>query len=116
MCLWECGLWAGWLVRPWGLRYFGEGCVLSRGLSAVGFRAYCVVMTADVWTLTAREAEVCRLMGVECLSSKLIARRLGLSFRTVECHRSHVLEKMGVHSTAELARLLALRECRGAGI
>jgi len=74
------------------------------------------VMTADVWLLTAREAEVAQLMAVDCLSSKLIARRLGLSYRTVECYRQRVLWKMGVHSTPELARLLALRECWGAGL
>jgi DNA-binding CsgD family transcriptional regulator len=70
----------------------------------------------DIWTLTPREAEVARLMGVECLSSRLIARRLKISFRTVEAHRAHVLAKMGCHSTAELARTMALRECWGAGI
>jgi DNA-binding CsgD family transcriptional regulator len=115
MWLWRSGFRDTWLVRPPGLRYFGEGYVLLGGLSAVGFRAYCVRM-ADVWTLTVREAEVCRLMAVDCLSSKLIARRLGLSFRTVECYRQRVLWKTGVRSTAALARLLALRECWGAGI
>jgi DNA-binding NarL/FixJ family response regulator len=71
---------------------------------------------ADVWTLTAREAEVARLMAVECLTSKEIGRRLGLSFRTVECHRWRVLEKCGCRTTVALARSMALRECWGAGI
>ena len=38
-------------------------------------------------------------------SSKLIAKQLSLSHRTVEHHRSRLLEKLGVASMAELMRL-----------
>jgi len=54
--------------------------------------------------LTQREREVMALM-VRGLPSKVIAQTLGISYRTVELHRSHVLEKLGVHSAAELIRL-----------
>lgn len=39
------------------------------------------------------------------LSSKEIARRFGISPRTVEIHRARVLHKLGVSSLAELTRL-----------
>ena len=54
--------------------------------------------------LTAREREVIGL-ALKGMSSKLIARELGISHRTVELHRSHALERLGVDSVAELMRL-----------
>ena len=54
--------------------------------------------------LTAREREVIGL-ALKGLSSKLIARELGISHRTVELHRSHALERLGVDSVAALMRL-----------
>lgn len=39
--------------------------------------------------------------------NKSIADALGIAVRTVEVHRSHVFEKMGVRSAVELTRLLA---------
>ncbi len=55
-------------------------------------------------TLTEREREVMALM-IKGLSSKVIAQTLGISYRTVELHRSHILEKLGVRTVAELIRL-----------
>jgi two-component system response regulator DctR len=37
-------------------------------------------------------------------SSEEIARTLAISHRTVELHRSHVFEKLGVRSAVELVR------------
>jgi FixJ family two-component response regulator len=54
--------------------------------------------------LSAREREVLAL-ALQGLPSKQIARRLTLSHRTVEHHRSRVLEKLGVGSMVELMRL-----------
>lgn len=54
--------------------------------------------------LTAREREVIGL-ALKGLSSKLIARELGISHRTVELHRSHALERLGVDSVVALMRL-----------
>ncbi|MCU0920200.1 MAG: response regulator [Burkholderiaceae bacterium] len=54
--------------------------------------------------LSAREREVLAL-ALQGQPSKQIARRLSLSHRTVEHHRSRVLEKFGVASMVELMRL-----------
>jgi RNA polymerase sigma factor (sigma-70 family) len=55
--------------------------------------------------LTAREREVLDLV-VAGNPNKVVAGELGLSQRTVEIHRSHVMEKMQVDSLAELVRLV----------
>ena len=55
-------------------------------------------------TLTSREREVLDL-ALKGHSSKAIARELGISHRTVELHRSHLLEKLEVASITELMRL-----------
>jgi two-component system response regulator DctR len=54
--------------------------------------------------LSAREREVMDL-ALKGLPSKAIARELAISHRTVEQHRSHLLEKLGVGSITELLRL-----------
>jgi FixJ family two-component response regulator len=62
-------------------------------------------------TLTARERAVLDLV-VTGQTNKEIARTLGASFRTIEIHRRHVMEKMGVSTLADLVRLKLLE---GAG-
>ncbi|MBF8268143.1 MAG: response regulator transcription factor [Dehalococcoidia bacterium] len=54
-------------------------------------------------TLTQREKEVLRLVG-EGYSSQEIAERLVLSSNTVQTHRMHIMEKLNLHSRAELMR------------
>lgn len=60
---------------------------------------------ARLETLTAREREV-----AECLAAgdcnKTIARKLQISDKTVQVHRHNAMEKLHVHSTAEIARLI----------
>jgi two-component system, NarL family, response regulator NreC len=51
--------------------------------------------------LTERERQIYQLLA-EGNSNKEIAGMLGLSLHTVETHRSRVMEKLNVHSTAEL--------------
>ena len=56
--------------------------------------------------LTAREREVLELI-TKGFTSREIAETLGLSPRTVETHRAHIVEKMGTNSVVELARILS---------
>jgi FixJ family two-component response regulator len=54
--------------------------------------------------LTPREAEVLQLM-LTGKASKVIARALGVSHRTVDIHRGRVMEKMQAETLAELVRM-----------
>ncbi len=56
--------------------------------------------------LTPRESEVMSMVVVGKLN-KQIASELGLSHKTVEVHRAHVMEKMGASSLADLVRMAA---------
>jgi len=58
--------------------------------------------------LTAREREVLQLVG-EGRSNKEVASLLGLSLYTVETHRTHILQKLNLHSVPELI-LYAVRK------
>ena len=60
---------------------------------------------ARLTTLTARERQVMELVATG-QSSKEIARALRISHRTVELHRSHIFDKLGVQSATELVRLV----------
>lgn len=51
--------------------------------------------------LTPREREILQMLG-EGNSNKEVATRLNLSLHTVETHRGNVLEKLNLHSTAEM--------------
>ena len=55
--------------------------------------------------LTERERDVMGLV-IEGRPNKLIADALHISVRTVEVHRAHIFEKMGVKSAVELANRL----------
>jgi two-component system, LuxR family, response regulator FixJ len=55
--------------------------------------------------LTPREHEVLDLV-VEGLSSKEIAARISVSFKTVEAHRAKIMTKMEAESVADLVRLV----------
>ncbi len=58
--------------------------------------------------LTAREREVLRLVA-EGRSTKKIAEILGISMKTAESHRSHIMLKLGIHETAGLVRYAVRR-------
>jgi DNA-binding NarL/FixJ family response regulator len=53
--------------------------------------------------LTVREREVLQLIA-EGKSNKEIADTLNISYATVRSHRSHIIEKLNVHATADLVR------------
>ncbi len=58
--------------------------------------------------LTAREREVLQLLA-EGKSTKEIAAHIYVSTKTVETHRHHIMEKLNIHSIAELTKY-AIRE------
>ncbi len=53
--------------------------------------------------LTPREIEVLKLI-VEGNSSKQVAQKLGISFKTATCHRYRIMSKLDVHETVSLLR------------
>ncbi|MHB2020895.1 MAG: LuxR C-terminal-related transcriptional regulator [Candidatus Xenobia bacterium] len=53
--------------------------------------------------LTPRELEVLRLVA-EGLTHREIAERLSISIRTVDVHRLHLKEKLGLRTLGELVR------------
>lgn len=61
---------------------------------------------------TPREVDVMRLLA-EGHSNKGIAEMLGISPRTVEIHRAHVMQKMAAESLPALVRMVALLESNG---
>jgi FixJ family two-component response regulator len=61
--------------------------------------------------LTPRERQVMDMVANGEMN-KLIAHRLGISEKTVEIHRSKVMEKMQARSLAELVRMVVLTELR----
>lgn len=53
--------------------------------------------------LTERQREVLRLIA-EGMQTKMIARRLLISVKTVETHRSQLMDRLGIHDVAGLVR------------
>lgn len=63
--------------------------------------------TADAGTgkaeLTGRQREVLRLIALGC-SAKDIANQLNISVRTAEFHRAAIMQRLNLHSTAQMTR------------
>ncbi len=78
---------------------------LARDAAAHATPAAANAFVARLATLSPRERQVADLV-VAGKSSKAIARALGISHRTVEQHRGHVLAKLGLQSVADLVRLV----------
>ncbi|MBR0749049.1 response regulator transcription factor [Bradyrhizobium japonicum] len=62
---------------------------------------------ALIKTLSPRERQVLEAL-VAGRQNKIIAFDLGISVRTVEVHRSRMMDRLGVHQFAEAVRLLVL--------
>ncbi len=59
-------------------------------------------------SLTSRECQVLRLVA-EGKSNKEIAAALGVAPRTVDAHRQHIMERLNLHTVAELTKF-AIRQ------
>lgn len=74
--------------------------------------AHCVWSFVDlshqrpIVDLTRRERQIAMLI-VEGLTNKQIGQRLGISHRTIEAHRSRMMEKTGAKTSAELFFMVA---------
>lgn len=66
------------------------------------------VAPPSLFDLSEREREVARLLSLG-QTNKGIAMSLGLSPKTVETHRLHIMDKLNLHSVADLTRF-AIRE------
>jgi FixJ family two-component response regulator len=64
---------------------------------------------ARLASLTPREMQVLRLVALG-ESNKVMATELGVSQRTVEIHRAHLMEKMGATSLAHLVRMTMIAD------
>jgi RNA polymerase sigma factor (sigma-70 family) len=90
---------------------FDQGELLSRIETSVALHRKtqeALAQTKAAWkalsSLTPREREVMELI-VSGKSNKQVADHLGISPRTVEIHRAHVMKKTGADSVAALVRL-----------
>ena len=61
----------------------------------------------NISTLTERERQVFDLV-VQCDSNKVIAAKLNISPRTVEIHRSRIMDKLKVNNLSQLLKLTTL--------
>ena len=78
---------------------------MARDTESRGRLAARTETTARLATLTPREAEVMQLV-TSGKANKVVGAELGVSQRTVEIHRAHVMEKMRAGSLAELVRMV----------
>ena len=81
------------------------GRAVKLGCAAREQMARCAQAQALLDRLSPRELEVARRVALG-LPNKLVGRELDISEKTVHVHRHHVMEKTGVGSAAELARLM----------
>lgn len=77
---------------------------IRRSIDASAREAARATARARIGCLTPREREVLAYL-VEGTLNKVIADRLDISPRTVEQHRSHIMEKTGARSLSELVRM-----------
>ena len=99
----------GFLEKPFSDQELLDCIQRAVGQDAEQRRAetYRAELAQRVATLTPREHEVMGMV-VDGNGSKEIARRLGLSPKTVEIHRAHIMEKLQARSIATLVRYVLI--------
>jgi two-component system response regulator NreC len=85
-----------------------DGVYVSPGIADIVIQDYikggaAAMPSRQVPMLTPKEEEVLRLLA-EGISTKFIAAKLAISIKTVETHRQHIMEKLGMYSIAELTK------------
>jgi two-component system response regulator FixJ len=63
-------------------------------------------------SLTPREREILGML-VKGLANKTVAQQLGISHRTVELHRAHIVQKLNAKNLSAMVRLVLAAEGRG---
>lgn len=94
------------IVKPFDYKKVVEvvcGC-LRRASESYARRREAKASQATMASLTPREREVMERVVAGKLN-RMIADELEVSIKTVEAHRSRIMEKLQVHSVAELVRL-----------
>jgi FixJ family two-component response regulator len=84
---------------------------IERAFSLEGRRLQRAAEAALLDSLTARERDVLE-QAAQGLHAKEIAAKLGISPRTVEVHKSRIMEKLGVRNIAELVRFALSKDVR----
>lgn len=84
-----------------GKRYLSNTVAQGLALAGIGGDA-----ASPFDALTRRELEVALLLN-QGLRQEAIAKRLSLSAKTVNTHKSRLFEKLGIHDTIALARLVS---------
>src|SRR5262249_59297590 len=72
---------------------------LSPGLSRAVAESYLTTEKGAASPLSPREREVLQLIA-EGKTTKEVAAKLFISFKTAESHRQHIMGKLGIHETA----------------
>ena len=76
---------------------------LTPSASTAVVQAYVTLSSTSAPELTEREREVLQLVA-EGKTSKEIADKLGITWKTAESHRTHIMEKLSIHDIAGLVR------------
>ena len=76
---------------------------LSKAIASSVVAPYAAQSHDERNALTQRQREIVQLIA-EGRTSRQIARRLGLSYRTVEAHRAQLMRRLAVHDIAGLVR------------
>ena len=82
----------------------GGGIFLSSTMTAKMMEVFAggAAAGSTINSLTDRELEVYQLIG-EGVVSREIAAKLGVSVRTIDAHRTHIKDKLGLRDSAELS-------------